>query len=121
MRIDDRKVNGCIKLQREDMIETWSIVVGPMGCVWAAGFNESNIIEIPNSVAGAAILAKMETFDTVLITVISISDDIKMLPFPPCAFNKAADILSIDIGEIMPGNTLEIALPSGAITMKENQ
>lgn len=119
MRINDRKVNGRIKLEREDTIQTFAIVVGPEGCVWADGIDEAGeIIKLPNSVAGAAINAKLGTLDPILITVINQLEDTMTLLFPSYVFNSNTGMLSIDLGEIKPGKTLEIAIPSGAITVK---
>lgn len=125
MRIDNRRVNGRITFEKEDTIQQFAIVVNPAGGIWAAGVDKTkNIIKIPNSVAGAAIIAKLEKFDLVLITVINminVQGTIKVLPFPSYDYNRSTGILSIDIGEIIPGTTMEITLPSGAITVKENQ
>lgn len=119
MKIDNRKVNGRITFEREDTIQTYTIVAGPEGGVWAYGMDEAGeIIKMPNSVAGAAIFAKLVTIDPILITVINPLGDIKTLPFPSYVFNNNTGMLSIDIDEIMTGKTLEIALPSGAITVK---
>lgn len=60
MKIDDRKVNGCITFERQDTIQTWTILISPTGGMWAAGIDEAGeFIKIPNSVAGAAIIAKL--------------------------------------------------------------
>lgn len=31
MRIDDRRVNGRVTLEREDIIKPWMILIGPLG------------------------------------------------------------------------------------------
>lgn len=119
MRIDDRKVNGRIVFEQGDIIRTWTIFVGPEGGMWIAGFDEhGEPVRIPNSVAGAAILeALMEP--PILFTVMNPYGEQKILPFPSYSINIDNTKLSIDIGEIMAGKALEIALPSGAITMKD--
>lgn len=111
MRIDNRKVNGRITFEREDTIQTLAIVVGPEGGMWVAGLDEvGEFIKLPNSVAGAAITAKINMLDPVLITVINPSGARKVLPFPAYILNTEATMLYIDIGEIMTGKILEIAL-----------
>lgn len=120
MEIDDHKVNGRITFEQEDTIKTLATVVGPEGGMWASGVDEAGeLIKIPNSVAGAAINAKLETLDPVLITVTNLLGERKVLPFPSYVLNMDATKLSIDIGEIMTGKILEIALPSGSITVKD--
>ena len=88
--------------------------------MWAAGIDEAGeFIKIPNSVAGAAINAKLNTLDPVLITVTNPLGERKVLPFPSYVLDMDATKLSIDIGEIVTGKILEIALPSGSITVKD--
>ena len=96
-----------------------AIVVGPEGGMWVSGVDDAGEpIKLPNSVAGDAIAEKLNTFDLVLITVMNPFGDRKVLPFPAYALNTDATMLSIDIGEILEGTILEIALPSGSITIK---
>lgn len=119
MKIDNRKVNGCITFERYDTIQTLGLLVSSTGGMWTAGLDEAGeFIIIPNSVAGAAINEKLKSLDPVLITVTNPLGERKVLPFPSYVLNMDATILSIDIGKIMTGATLEIALPSGNITVK---
>lgn len=89
--------------------------------MWVAGFDEAGEpVKIPNGVAGAAILEKMaESKHPILFTVINPYGEQKILPFPSYSINIDNTKLSIDIGEIMAGKALEIALPSGDITVKD--
>lgn len=45
----------------------------------------------------------------------------KVLSLPVYTVNKTAKTITIDIGELIAGITLEIALPSGHITVKESK
>lgn len=86
--------------------------------MWVAGFDEEGeLVKMPNGVAGAAILEALAE-PPILFTVLSAVGDQKILPFPSYSINIDLTKLSIDIDEIMTGKTLEIALPSGAITVK---
>lgn len=91
MRIDNRKVNGQITIEPEDTIRTWMIAVNGQTAFWFT------------------------------IMLIETSGNVKVLPMPAYTFNQGITKLTVDIGEIMAGHTLEIALPSGVITIKESK
>lgn len=98
MRIDNRKVNGQITIEPEDTIPTWMIAINGQTAFWFTGGDETaNLIELPAGVAGAHIKTTVTAFDPGITK------------------------LSIDIGEIMAGHTLEIALPSGVIIIKDSK
>lgn len=124
MRIDNRKVNGQITSEPEDTIRTWMIAVNGQNAFWFTGVDEmSNLIELPAGVAGAHIKTTVTTFDPVYFTIMLVetSGNVKVLPMPAYTFDQGITKLTVDIGEIMAGHTLEIALPSGAITIKESK
>lgn len=76
---------------------------------------------IPNSVAGAAISGMIKAFNMPLFTILKPAPKRAILPFPRFILNDNSTILSIDIGELIAGTTLEIALPSGTIAVKESK
>lgn len=122
MRIDNRKVNGQITIEPEDTIRTWMIAINGQNSFWFTGVDETaNLIELPAGVAGAHIKTTVTAFDPVQFTIMLIetSGNVKVLPMPAYTFNPDITKLSVDIGEIMAGHILEIALPSGVITIKE--
>lgn len=124
MRIDNRKVIGQITNEPEDTIRTWMIAVYGQDAFWFAGVDDTanpNLIEQPARVAGDRIKATVTAFDPVRFTImlIEMSGNVKVLPMPAYTFNPGITKLSVDIGEIMAGHILEIALPSGVITIKE--
>lgn len=122
MRIDDREVNGRITIDREETIETWFILVTLSGGVWFSGIDEQEEpILIPDSVAGASIFTSISAVKPVFLTIMTNFDGIKMLPMPAVSLDSKGTKLSIDIGELITGMTLEIALPSGTITVKPSQ
>lgn len=71
--------------------------------------------------AGAHIKTTVTTYDPVQFTIMLLEagGNVKVLLMPVYTFDPGITKLSIDIGEIMAGHTLEIALPSGVITIKE--
>lgn len=124
MRIDNSKVNGQITIDAEDTIRTWMIAVDGSNAFWFTGVDETaNLIELPAGVAGAHIKTTVTAFDPVQFTIMlfGTSGNVKVLPMPAYTFDPGITKLSVDIGEIMAGNTLEIALPSGVITIKESK
>ena len=124
MRIDSRKVNGQITIEPEDTIRTRMIAVNGENAFWFTGVDETgNLILLPAGVAGAHIKTTVTAFDPVQFTIMLIetSGNVKVLPIPVHTFDPGITKLPIDIGEIMAGHTLEIALPSGVITIKESK
>ena len=122
MRIDNRAVNGQIMIEPEDTIRTWMIAVQGQNAIWFTGVDETaKLIELPAGVAGAHIKTTVTTFDPVQFTIILVetSGNVKVLPMSAYTFDQGITKLTVDIGEIMAGHTLEIALPSGVITIKE--
>lgn len=73
--------------------------------------------------AGAHIKTTVTAFDPVQFTIMLLGTggNVKVLPMPAYTLDPGITKLSVDIGEIMAGNTLEIALPSGVITIKESK
>lgn len=121
MKIDDRKVNGRITIDREDIICTWTVLVSPMGGVWVSEIDKKRQpVLIPDSVAGAFIDTAIKAFKPVFFTIMSEADGSKILPMPAFSLNVERTRLSIDIGEVITGKTLEIALPSVTITVKSS-
>lgn len=124
MRIHNRKVNGQITIEPEDTIRTWMIAVNGPNAFWFTDVDETgNLIELPAGVAGAHIKTAVTALDPVQFTIMLIetSGNVKVLPMPVYTFAPGTTKLSIDIGEIMAGHTLEIVLPSGVITIKESK
>lgn len=122
MRIDDRRVNGRVTLEQEDIIKPWMILIAPLDAWWIDGIDENgHILQIPNSVAGAAIFAEAKAFVPLTLMVLAIDPDPKALPFPVYSFNISTNVLTIDIDEIKAGHIMEIALPSGVINMKSSK
>lgn len=122
MRIDDRRVNGRVTLEQEDIIKPWMILICPPDVRWIDGIDENgNILPIPDSVAGAAIFAAANAFVQLALMVLVIDPDPKALPFPVYSFNKVTQVLTIDIDEIKAGHIMEIALPSGVVTVKSSK
>lgn len=98
------------------------ILIGSLNVQWIDGVDENgNILQIPNSVAGAAIFAAANAFVPLTLMVIAIDPEPKALPFPAYSFNKITKVLTIDIDEIKAGHIMEIALPSGVITVKSSK
>lgn len=75
------------------------------------------------SVAGAHIKTTVTAFDPVQFTIMLLgtSGSVKVLPMPAYTVDPDITKLSIDIGELITGVILEIALPSGTITVKESK
>lgn len=121
MRIDDRGVNGRVTLEREDIFKPWMILIDSMDAGWIDGVDENGkILQIPNSVAGAVIFAAANAFVPLALMVLVTSPMLKVLPFPVYSFNNITNVLTIDIDEIKAGHIMEIALPSGVITVKSS-
>lgn len=121
MRIDDRKVNGRITIEPGDIIKPWMILIDLQGGQWIDGVDENRRIrKIPDSMAGAAISAAANAFAPLSLMVLVMGPDPMVLPFPLYSFNQIANVLTIDIDKLMPNKTLEIALPSGSITVKDS-
>lgn len=78
---------------------------------------------LPAGVAGAHIKTTVTAFDPVQFTIMLLetSGNVKVLPMPAYAFDSDITKLSINIGELITGVILEIALPSGTITVKESE
>ena len=124
MRIDARKVNGRITIEPEDIVRTWMIAVNGQKADWFAGIDgEESLILLPAGVAGAHIKTTVTAFDPVQFTIMLLetNGNVKVLPMPAYTFNPGITKLSIDIGELITGAILEIALPSGTITVKESK
>lgn len=124
MKIDNRAVNGRITIDPEDTIRTWMIAVNGQKADWFAGIDgEESLILLPAGVAGAHIKTTMTAFDPVQFTIMLLgtSGNVKVLPMPAYTFDPGITKLSIDIGELITGVILEIALPSGTITVKESK
>lgn len=123
MRIDDRKVNGRVTLEREDIIKPWMILIDPQGRwgQWIDGVDEKgNLCKLPDSVAGAAISAAANAFIPLSLIVLKNDPEPVALPFPVYSFNNIANVLTIDIDRIMPGRIIKITLPSGVITVESS-
>lgn len=107
-------------LEPTDVINFWTIFVSGLTAHWGAGVDENKQpINIPDSMAGAYIKTALDTFTQVYFTVAAhTATGNKVLPMAAYAVNHDNTKLSIDIGEIIAGVLLEIALPSGAITIK---
>ena len=137
MRIDDRKVNGRIMIEATDAVQCFAIGVD-------RGFDEDSKPITRNSAAVAAQLkillgdhagppvrfsvvesngASVTVFTPVLynVSLLGTSGNVKVLPMPAYTFDPGITKLSIDIGELITGVILEIALPSGTITVKESK
>lgn len=124
MKIDNRAVNGRITIEPEDTIRTWMIAVNGQKADWFAGIDkEESLILLPAGVAGAHIKTTVTAFDPVQFTIMLLgtSGNVKVLPMPAYTFNPGVTKLSIDIGELIAGVILDIALPSGTITVKESK
>lgn len=124
MRIDNRKVNDQITIEPEDTVRTWMIAVNGQNTYWFTGIDEQgNLLLLPAGVAGAHIKTTATAFDPVQFTIMLLEagGNVKVLPMPVYTFDPGITKLSIDIGEIMAGHTLEIALPSGVITIKASK
>lgn len=106
------------------MARTWTIAVNGQNAFWFTGVDETaNLIELPAGVVGAHIKTTAAAFDPVRVTIMLVetSGNVKVLPMPAYTFDPGITKLSVDIGEIMAGHILEIALPSGVITIKESK
>lgn len=124
MKSDNRAVNGRITIEPEDTIRMWMIAVNGQKADWFAGINgEESLILLPAGVAGAHIKTTVTAFDPVQFTIMLLgtSGSVKVLPMPAYTFDPGITKLSIDIGELITGVILEIALPSGTITVKESK
>lgn len=124
MKIDNRAVNGRITIDPEDTIRTWMIAVNGQKADWFAGIDkEESLILLPAGVAGAHIKTTVTAFDPVQFTIMLLgtSGNVKVLPMPAYTFDPGVTKLSIDIGELIAGVILDIALPSGTITVKESK
>lgn len=124
MKIDNRAVNGRITIEPEDTIRTWMIAVNGQKADWFAGIDkEGSLILLPARVAGAHIKTTVTAFDPVQFTIMLLgtSGNVKVLPMPAYTFDPGVTKLSIDIGELIAGVILDIALPSGTITVKESK
>lgn len=124
MRIDNRKVNGQITIDPEDIINAWTILVAGQTAEWISGIDKTKQpIALSASVAGTYIKTALDAFNPVQFAIMTVgtSGDHKVLPMPAYTYDTPVTKLSIDIGAIMVGHTLEIALPTGAITVKENK
>lgn len=124
MKIDNRTVNGQLTIEQEDIIRTWTIVVAGQSVDWFAGIDETKrLFWLPAVVAGARIKTTLTAFDPVQFTIVlfGTSGNIKILPMPAYTVNHGITELSIDIGELIAGVILDIALPSGLITVKESK
>lgn len=124
MRIDDRKVNGRITIDPEDIIGAWSIVVDESTAVWFEGVDKNHMpIELSAGVAGSYIETALKAYNPVEFMIFTKreSGDIVVLPRPVYTVDNAISKCSIDIGELITGMILEIALPSGSITVKESK
>ena len=123
MRIDNRKVNGRIMLEPTDVINLWTIYCTGLTAQWLAGVDENKQpINIPDSMAGAYIKTALDAFTFVSFAVVAnTGTEQKVLSMPVYTITADNTKLSIDIGEIIAGVMLEIALPSGAITVKESK
>lgn len=124
MKIDNRKVNGQITIEREDIIQAWTIMVHNQTAGWFAGIDKNGIpVPVPAQVAGAYIKTALAAVNPVQFAIMTYgtSGDLKTLPMAAYAVNQDNTKLSIDIGEIIAGVLLEIALPSGAITVKKSK
>lgn len=117
-------MNGRITIEREDTIRTWMIAVDEQHAAWLAGIDETkNPFLLPAGVAGAHIKTAMTAFDPVQFTIVlfGTSGNLKVLPMPAYTVDHGIAKLSIDIGELIAGAILDIALPSGLITVKESK
>ena len=113
-----------IMIEPEDTIRTWMIAVNGQKADWFAGIDEEeSLILLPAWVVGAHIKTTAAAFDPVQVTIMLLetSGNVKVLPRPAYTFDPGITKLSVDIGEIMAGHILEIALPSGVITIKESK
>lgn len=100
------------------------IAVNGQKADWFAGIDgEGSLILLPAGVAGAHIKTTMTAFDPVQFTIMLLgtSGNVKVLPMPAYTFDPGITKLSIDIRELITGMILEIALPSGTITVKESK
>lgn len=100
------------------------IAVNGQKAAWFAGIDkEESLILLPAGVAGAHIKTTVTAFDPVQFTIMLLgtSSNVKVLPMPAYTFNPGVTKLSIDIGELIAGVILDIALPSGTITVKESK
>nr|DAE19165.1 MAG TPA: hypothetical protein [Siphoviridae sp. ctCUc43] len=123
MKIDNRKVNGRIMLDREDRLDTlyWIIYINGTAASWLGGIDaEGEQVTIPSHIAGSAIKASLQAYIPVFFMMAAhYSNGHRVLISP--SYNISADTtkLVIDISEIMEGYYLEIALPTGNITVKQ--
>lgn len=123
MRIDNRKVNGRITIDWQDLINVLTILVKGREAMWITGVDKTQEpIKLSASVAGTYIKTALDAFNPVYITVTMKTDTgFTVLPMPVYALSRTNDKLSMDIGELITGVILEIALPSGTITVKESK
>lgn len=100
------------------------ILVSGVEATWFTGINKNHgPIILPSEVTGSYIKTALNAGEPVqfLITTLDPHGNLKVLPMPAYILNNVGNVLSIDIGELMAGITLEIALPSGHITVKESK
>lgn len=85
--------------------------------------NHQPTFELSSGVAGSYIETAIKAYNPVEFMNFTkrTSGDIVVLPRPVYTVDYATTKCSIDIGELITGVILEIALPSGSITVKESK
>lgn len=116
MRIDDRKVNGHVLVDSIDSVDGFQILVESTGAKWVRG----NLDLAPAVVA--ALLNRVLTDSAVLFArfyVIAADSTSKaVLQCPAYILALDTKTITIDIGTIVTGKKLDIALDTGAITLR---
>lgn len=118
MRIDDRKVNGRVRLDALDPVDGFNILVESTGATW-------QWLGSPLDPAVAAIRLDAMLGDAIPLAlrfcIFARQDQVyRVLSLPMYTVNLTAKTITIDIAALVADKKLTIALDTGVITVESN-
>lgn len=104
MKIDDRKVNGRITIDPQDIINAWTILVVGQTAMWITGVDKNDEpIELAAGVAGTCISSAIAAYNPVWFMVVTKTGAVRKALSSP-AYSATTEKISIDIGELKEVN-----------------
>lgn len=123
MRIDNRKVNGRVTIDPDDVVDVFTILLVGGEAKWIASINpDAPLIYFSDAAVADKLKAALSTMQALRFSVIHVT-----LPggsvYPERAYTVALDraSITIDVDDIMTGKKLKITVLTGAIELVDNK
>nr|DAE19164.1 MAG TPA: hypothetical protein [Siphoviridae sp. ctCUc43] len=118
MRIDDRKVNGCVSLDAVDPVDGFKIFINQDGAKWSLGDSTVDPAVVATHIK--RVLADSRVPFVRFYVTIADTDTRTVLCQPNYTLDDAEKSIEIDIKALVSDKILSIALDTGVITFASN-